>query len=308
MLAPKDLPIVFIHNGNSDYLPYSLIQVRETNPANPIYLLGDKSNACFGNIVQHRLVKNYFEKATAFAPHYEHHSSNGHDYELFCIQRWFVLLEFLERNNFDQCLYLDSDILYFGSVCKEQLATATHGLTSVTKSPHTNYVNSRAALADFCGYITDCYATQQGKIRLAQYLKEHTDIHGPVGGISDMTFFLQYRKLHTDRILDLSQVFESAVGPFTYDITIDTPNGYQTETSGLKAVTFDGRNQPHILNLNSKEQVRYVTLHFQGHSKAHMGQYVRNKPANYDTLLSGYNRIRTWQRVVGKVKRMVGMK
>jgi hypothetical protein len=126
-------------------------------------------------------------------------------------------------------------------------------------------------------------------------LEEHTAIHGNLGGISDMTFFLQYRKKYPERMLDLSQIINQT----TYDITIDTANGFETEPSGLKKVRFQD-NQPYCTQLSGQE-VRYVTLHFQGKSKMHIGDYVKDVPANFKSILSSYSLERKFQKVLSKI-------
>lgn len=304
-MSQMPIPIIFIHQGNSFYLPFSLVQVTQTNPGNPVYLLGNKANGMYSNLVYHKLISNYFNKAKAFAPLYQHHSTNPHDYELFCIQRWFVLLEFMEMENLDSCLYLDSDILYYSHADDEynalkQLTRA--GMTSVTKSPHTNYVSSRKALQEFCDYITDCYATEAGKEKLMAYLAEHEGIHGKLGGISDMTFFLHYRRENPELVYDLSQVKTIGTDTFCYDITIDTVADYLADGRGLKKVEFrsspQGVQQPLAQNQDGRK-VRLVTLHFQGASKQYMHEFVKAVPANYGQLLKRYK----FQDFLGRVMR-----
>ena len=309
-MPSSSLPIVLIHQGNSFYLPYSLVQVTQTNPNSKVYLLGNGANAMYSNLVEHRHSKDYFKYAEAFASIYEHHSTNPHDYELFCLQRWFVLLAFMEQEGLEECLYLDSDILYFGRADDEwalvQARAGEAGLTSVTKSPHTNYIRDRRALRDFCDYITACYATPEGKTKLMGYLEMHEAIHGKLGGISDMTFFLHYRLEYPERILDLSVVAPSNTGAYAYDITIDTTEGYVATPNGLKAITFKTTGPASMLqpyaSLANGESARMVTLHFQGASKQYMAEFVKAKPANYQVLLRYYKARDMIMKVMRKLK------
>lgn len=93
------LPIVIIHKGNSDYLAYSLTQVVATNPDADVYLIGDAKTKHFNGLIKHFLLTNYWESAAEFGPKFVNLSTNGHDYELFCIQRWFVLHNFMEAKS-----------------------------------------------------------------------------------------------------------------------------------------------------------------------------------------------------------------
>jgi len=296
MYKPEEYPIIFIHKSNSHYLPYSLYQIRASNPKNPIYFIGDKSNSGFSDLVQHHLITDYSHLADAFAPNYKHYSENGFDYEIFCILRWFILLEFMQKHKIERCLYIDSDILYFADAATEQVLTEPYGLTIITKSPHTNYINSIGALEKICEFITTCYTTEDGLKLILEMYEEHLSIHGKVGGIEDMNFFLQYKKFYPDRVLDLNQIIEKR----TYDITIDTPNNYETEANGLKKVTFIN-NQPYIKYLPTGESIRYVTLHFQGRSKEHIAKYLPNPPATFGLWLGYLSFVRNVQKVIAKV-------
>ena len=117
--AKPSLPIIFIHQSNSDHLKYSLAQAQRSNPSSTIFLLGDSSNDAY-EFVEHRSMFDYFSEAAQFKKIYKHYSTNGSDFELICFQRWFILREFLKTYGIQQCLYLDSDIMLYADVTKEQ--------------------------------------------------------------------------------------------------------------------------------------------------------------------------------------------
>lgn len=78
-------PIIFCHYGNSDYLEYTLRQVKLTNPNNRVILLGDEKNKSIAEIahVEHYLFKDYangIENLT-FESVYEHVAGEKHGRE-----------------------------------------------------------------------------------------------------------------------------------------------------------------------------------------------------------------------------------
>src|SRR5262249_18826468 len=64
-VAISSMPIVFIHQSNSEHLKYSLAQAHASNPRSTIILLGDSSNDVY-DFVEHRPFVEYFQEATRF--------------------------------------------------------------------------------------------------------------------------------------------------------------------------------------------------------------------------------------------------
>lgn len=111
------LPIVFIHKGYSDYMEYSLRQAKYSNPDSELILLGDEANDRF-DFITHVNMKNYSSSANDFAKFYKHYSTNPYHYELFCIQRWFILNEYMNEKNIDKCFVCDTDVMIYSNIDK----------------------------------------------------------------------------------------------------------------------------------------------------------------------------------------------
>lgn len=296
------IPIVFIHNGNSEYLPLGIVQARISNPGQQIHLLGDSNTAHFKFICNHHKISDYFKSAGEFEKVYKHQSTNGYDYELFCLQRWFVLLDFMEANNIEQCLYLDSDVLFYSNTEKEQAKFSAYDMTVLIKSPHTNFINSKEGLAGFCDFIAGAYTGPISETLLNAYLTEHYMEHGEVGGISDMTFFLHYRRAHPEKVADISQVIDDC----TYDITLDTPNGFEMRGQ-YKFVTWK-LGVPYIREIASGKLIRFATLHFQGENKKVIREYLSNWTTKDYKRLKYFDSMLFRQRVWRKILRSLGLK
>lgn len=296
------IPIVFIHSGNSEYLPLGIIQARISNPGQPIHLLGDSTTSHFKFICTHHEMANYMGSANEFAGIYRHHSTNGYDYELFCLQRWFILLDFMRKHEFEKCLYLDSDVLYYSNTEKESDRFNEFQLSVLYKSPHTNYVNGYDGLESFCDFISGAYTGPISETLLNAYLTEHYMEHGQVGGISDMTFFLHYKRAHPERVADLSEVKDET----TYDITFDTPNGFEMRGKH-KFITWK-LGVPYVRELATGKLIKFATLHFQGENKKVMREYLSNWTSKDYKRLKYFDNVLLKQKVWRKILRSLGLK
>ena len=92
------IPIIFTHTNNSLYLQLALLQAKKSCKEN-VCLIGDQSNAA--SFVRHFMLSDYdkSELCADFEKNYKHFSPNPYNYELFCLKRWFVALDFLQKNN-----------------------------------------------------------------------------------------------------------------------------------------------------------------------------------------------------------------
>jgi hypothetical protein len=266
----EKLAIVFIHLSNSDYLKYSLGQARRSNPESPIYLIGDSSNNCYDS-VQHHFFEHYSGKADAFASIYRHFSTNSFQFELFCLQRWFVLKEFLTTTRVDKCLYLDSDTMLYADVTREQKKFDEYDFTlSAGICGQTFFLNRLGALDDFCEFLMGIYAGRD-KYHYDKMVAHFAVVQrsGLKGGASDMTAFELYARPRYAAIGEVSKVIDGSI----FDININTPTPGFEMSHGIKKVVFDD-NVPYGRYLKTGKMIRFNSLHFQGRSaKSLMSQY-----------------------------------
>lgn len=260
-------PIVIIHKGDSEYLPATLLQLRHSNPETPVYLIGDDGNKKYQSFISHYELNEFFETAAAFRKIYVHFSTNGYEFELFCIQRWFVLNDFMKAKNLSHCLYLDSDVLVFCDVDTVQKTLSHYGMTVTGISAHTNFINDKNVLSDFCGFIWNLYSDNKAEAKLRERYEEFLK-HHPKGGISDMTLFTDYRKAWPQKIGDLAVIRNSSV----FDITLDTVFEYESD-AGFKKIIWNN-SIPFVKHLQRGDMICFHTLHFQGKCKKKIYQYT----------------------------------
>ena len=270
-VSSSSLPIVFIHQANSDYLKYALAQAHKSNPQSAICLLGDASTERH-EFVEHHSMFDYFNGAARFAEIYKHYSTHPIGFELINFQRWFILREFLIANGLERCLYLDSDTMLYADVTEDSRKFKHYDFTlSHAMIGCTFFLNRLDGLTAFCDFLVDIYA---GKDKYAyDRLVAHFTarrMNGLPGGACDMTAFQLYNELHFGEIGEVTQVIDGSV----YDPAITSPvPGFEMH-NGIKKLTWkDG--VPYGTHVRTGEQIRFNSLHLQGHTKHLMGHYYR---------------------------------
>jgi hypothetical protein len=270
------IPVIFIHKGNSDYLFNTLYQVKFSNPSTTVYLIGTKDLEIYSSLINFVDIHGLLQEANEFAKIYQHFSPNPHDYELFCIQRWFILKEFLKRNNIERALYLDSDVLFYSTIDEVAKKFETYGMTISEIAGHTNFIRF-STLTKFCDYITDCYIRSNSSILLQGFLQHFQQTYG--SGVSDMTFLEEFHKMYPEEVFNYYRWNSNE----TMDHTLNNSEGWDKrfvmDTNYLKVIWE--KNKPYFIRKDTNEKVLTHSLHFQGNSKIVMGDYVPVKRASY---------------------------
>lgn len=259
-------PIVFIHSNNCDYLPLSLWKARQSNPRQRVILIGDENNRHFSLLVEHFHQKDFSRQSDAFSKLFVNFSTNSHDFELVCLQRWFILKEFMEAQGLDECLYMDSDVLLFADVNESKPRFRTQGMSICGISGHTNFVRKRSTLSAFCDFIHQAYAKPGGLAELEEKYRIFRQTH-EAGGISDMTFFVEFQQAHPEQILDLSAPHEGQM----YDIAMAHFPDIENDR-GIKTIRFEN-GKPYCRH-KSLGPIEMKTLHFQGAAKFAMKEHL----------------------------------
>ena len=108
--------IIYFHEGFSPYLPFTLRQARISNPDARIILLGDSENRIEGIPHEHHLLSDFKSRHQEFLECYRHFHPGHLGDERRCIERWIYLSEFLKKQQIEEFLFLDSDMLLFCDV------------------------------------------------------------------------------------------------------------------------------------------------------------------------------------------------
>lgn len=281
------IPVVFTHragvkNVPQGYLPYAIQQARQYNDR--VILIGDQSND--GLDVEHYHYNRYAQGAYAFSPRYVHMCTNEHSFELWNLQEYFVLRDFMEAQKLDEMFLCDSDVMLYCNVEELGAELAAYSIAcnwAYTQweyrwsvSAHVSYWTLES-LTEFCEYIQRVYTTPKLLAKLQEKWGWHQR-EGKTGGICDMTLLWLF--CVGKKVINLARVRDNAV----FDDNINAPenwlpNEYQMK-AGIKEVIWR-QNQPYGFNLELGKWIRFNALHFQGDAKKLLSSYAKEK---YDNL------------------------
>ena len=276
-----ELPIVMftrelgVRPPGFHHLAYAAAEARRANPRSRVIVIGDGTNRL--PFVEHHQIIDHSERAQAFAGVYRHLAfPTRYDFILFCFQRWFVLLDFMEALHLDACLHIDPDVLLLTDVA--QLEAEVPGRVDFALSanpvfgisPHYNYITSRAALARFCDFTFGVFA--QASPAMAVSPMQAAIRAGKHSYVTDMTAFAELSRARLAQIHNLSRVRRRAI----WDANVASADGFAFR-NGVKDVTWRGC-EAYCRQLSSGREIRFHALHF-----------------NYDTkrlMPAGYHRRR----------------
>ena len=268
-------PVVYVHKWWHDYLETSIKQTLKNNK--DVILIGDEKNEFVAKKynITHVMFDEY--NHNDFDKYYVHNKKNtNYQFELFCFQRWLVLLEVMKKLDISKCVYLDSDILYYWNIDKEISRISkfwNFDLAFPNLSWHTTYVFSRDALKKFCDFMINHYKDKKLYDRLLKWPL----IWQP--WISDMTIFQLYINDYPDKVYDLTKDYWDNI---VYDDFINWGSGYKTYF-GKKDFIIKS-NKVYFKNPNWSK-VETKTLHFQMHMKTYMWIVYDKKIFLYKLLL-----------------------
>lgn len=280
------LPIVIIHQGNTNYLPYCLHQAKYSNPNSRIFLVGDLKNKQYGSLVEHHHITRYLDGVKDFEQVYKHLSTNTYAFELLCFQRWIILKNFMVKNNLNDCLYIDSDVMIYSDITQEQKAFNQFDiLFSGYKiydfiSPHCTFINCLSALEEFCRFLYRLYDDPS----LFQLMENHflkLASENQYGGACDMTALRNFVD-HTDASIGYSSDVSSHDA--RYDSSMNWSE-YRYEMKDEMKNIHLVNGQPYCKDLELGEDVRFSILHFQGEAKGRMQEFYTGKPFSLNPLL-----------------------
>lgn len=282
-----EIPIIFIHYGNSPYLWTTLYQLRQSNPEVKAYLIGTQETAHFSPIIQHIEVEKYEKSKKQLADVYRHFSTNGYEFEFICILRWFILRDFMQENNIQQCFYMDSDVLLYSSISEIKEMVRDSDMTISGISGHTNFIRL-STLQNFCNYVLARYQAPNAENYFKNYYENLIAQQG-AGGVSDMTFLTEFIQDNPKvKAINLAYPINDTV----FDVTIDSNFGDFTMENGIKKIVFQ-QQKPYGTLKNHDKLIQFHTLHFQGgQSKKIMLHFVPNK--NITFWIGYYKSLLIW--------------
>ena len=292
-----ELPIVFFQAGDAQHLPYTFWQARKWAGSSPLILLGDKANRHYRGL-EHVPIRDFASAVPRLRDLYVHISSNTAEFEFLCLARWLVMGEYARRQGLREFLYLDSDVLIYEKPAEiVSRVPACRLATEWIRDPG-------AGISPAVTYIPDLTVLQEIEANMVQFYSNPTEsentrisyeelVRKKLGGVSDMLFLARYASRLGEAAFNLWEPEKDGV----VDININQAAGFRFR-EGLKEIEFrDGK--PYGFYEPTQRWVRFATLHFNGHSKKVMGEFL-GRPADFG--LTAARLLERVQKVLGRSK------
>lgn len=296
------LPVLIHHESNAkpqtggkknqEYLKYCISQACKYNEK--VVLIGDEANQSWCDEWHHvNEFKN--ERLEKFCKVFKNWSSYPDSWALSIYKRFFLFEEYLKRNEYDECVVLDSDILVYIDFSKYEPFIGCDAAMEIPKAQDMEALKipnefrwaanvglsyfKLEALTDFLNYCTDIFENHMDV--LMPKWEAHQKYRIP-GGICEMTLFYLWQKQRPqDKILNL--LIPDKDG-FVFSGPISGEENYQrgecqvSRITTIKKIVF--RNGIPCYVKKDKGLLPTYSLHFIGGDKIYMeGMFKNQRPA-----------------------------
>lgn len=274
------IPIIIVHIGNSYYLKAVIKQAKIYNPTTPIYLISDKSTKKMAaGLCNHIPIENFQISAEHFKEIYKHRSSNNYNFELFCFQRWFIIQDFVTRNEINRFVCIDSDFLLFDNVDTFLSPFFNYDFTICGSCLPNCSMFTKTSIIKFCDFIKRMYTNQQMDTELLQEY-ENFKKSGELGGICDMTAFTWYQKYYPGTVKNLTIPYNGKAVDDCYYMSsgykIDQRNKQLIMNRIPKLIIWEN-NLPYGIYIKTNEKIRFSGIHLQGGAKRKIYKFIVNE-------------------------------
>jgi hypothetical protein len=278
------IPIVFVHKGNSWYLPWVLRQALSVNNGANVALIADTKRHTNINGIESFLIDDLqIDLVKTFQQSYKHISTNSQNYEIFCWLRWFYLFAYMEKQNINHAFYLDSDVLIFTSPehivslypetvnrCAFMIPQQSYSSFYWCAGGHLSYW-TRDALREFCNFTIDTFVKPDLLNIYNQKWNWHIN-NKVAGGICDMTTLYLFSQKYSDRVINF--LADNREGIF--DMNFNSPSNFLPDE-------FEMQNTHKKVNLHNNKPAVFKdgklqcfhNIHFQGWAKHFIPEYYQ---------------------------------
>lgn len=256
--------IVIIHMGFAKYLLYVLRQIKITNPNSEIFLISDKENkkySKYSTFIDISKIQSLESKS--FKENYIHLGKSAPNYEMFCMLRWIILIDFMREYNIKECLHIDSDILIFSDLNKALNPFSNYKISLAHNLALTMHIKDIEILDEFSKYLLFKYTNENELNKLKDmYYKTDRINNGVAGSISDMDISREFFSRVKEPIGDLSEIVNDSI--FDSAIVYGEPE-FEMLKKGkykLKKIFFENKIPfcDYILNGENKK-IKFHSLH-----------------------------------------------
>lgn len=246
--------IVLMHRGDSYYLKYCIKSIQDNCKDSIIHLIGEGVTEEYKGINKYDL-NNFNKYSKELEKIYVHKSPSVYHIELFCIKRWFVLLDFMEQNNLDEVMTFDSDVIVKDNLEKDIPFFRKKDFWLAYKmSAGFTYISKRKVLEDYKNLVLNAYKNK----RL------------DADSITDMYFWNKLREFSNYKVGELS---DKLINNGIYDCGIRTSQFDLEMFKDMKKIYLIN-NKAYGKCLKDNAFYEFKLLHFQGDTKFYMNYFL----------------------------------
>jgi hypothetical protein len=212
----SEIPVVFVHTGYAEYVKYALLQARQFNKH--VILITDtiKNLDGVGVDIEFHDIKNYDANVATFTAPYV--SEATQDLLLYSIQRWFILYEFMKKNELNIIFHCDTDVLLYADVTQQVAKffpfdlvlthdTALHYLTCRQYAGSSAYC-TLSAVKSVCDYIVWFCNDKENWNKFAQKWNKNKC---PMGEMFMLTSYMNNEQSKSLLIKDLNIIIDDCM-------------------------------------------------------------------------------------------------
>lgn len=274
------------------FVPISLASVVNSNPNTDIFFLNVNKDykVTVPEIKDVDATSFYAAACSTIREFYQHLSTNDSSFELFCMERFFVIKEFMKLNSIDKAFLVETDVLVFQNL--NSFLSLNGGINpnqthlSERKCISLGYV-TLSYLEHYCDYIVSCYRDGEKFKKIEQAFHNYRE-KGGMGGICDMTFcdYINNGMYGSDQAYtseNISKIVNNNIGKqFLFDSFIgrDFVLGMDKkiimaesyiDKKKIKRIDFDD-GRPKV-TFDDHSEVQLGSIHCQGNAKGLMADY-----------------------------------
>ena len=296
------MDIVIIHKGFNKYVLYCLKQLKITNKNSNVYLLSDKEYKEYSKYSIFVDINNILsDDAKLFADKYIHLGKSNPSYEMFCMQRWIILRDFMKLYNIKECFYMDSDVLIFSNLDEALLPFKDYKISLISNLALSMYIKDVSILDEFSFFLLNKYTSEIEINKLKDmYYNTNRINDGVAGSITDMELSIEF--FSNKNVGDLSVITNDSL----FDIGLYYHEEFERIKKGkysFKKIYFEG-NIPYCNYVNNSEnkKIRFHSLHFLTWTKIFIKDMCKYKDLNYNEyIINIYREFKVFQNKIKKI-------
>ena len=276
--------IVIIHRGFNKYVVSTLRQLRKTNPNSNIFLITDENYRDYSKYSTFIDIKSVLKKDSLyFSNIYVHFGKSNPQFEMFCMQRWIILRDFMLEYSIDSCIHLDSDILVFSDLSEALVPFNDYRISLSNNLALSMYIRDISILDEFVNFLLLKYSDKDKLYTLSDmYYNTDRCRNGVAGSISDMDLSREFFS-NKDCLGNLSNIINNST--FDSSIVYGDPlfEMIQKNKYKMKKIFFEYEIpycNAYIDNYTKK--IRFHSLHLLTWSKVYINRLSQYKNLDFN--------------------------